>query len=701
MEHYLKTELYKLLSESNEVFDALQGASLDGLWYLDIENPENEWMNDRFWETLGYDPKDKKHLSSEWQDIIHPEDLKSALAEFEKHLKDPNYPYSVIVRYKHKNGSTVWIKCRGMAIRNKYGKPIRMLGAHNDITSLKVAELKLADVNNFSELMFNASEDLMFIKDSQYRIIKINQAMLNVYPEEIRDSIIGTTTVEKFKLEEAEKFLYYDKLAFKEGVSRVIEHLSMPNGEEKILDTHKIRFYDKNNQPFILGIARDVTQREKLLTQVQLTNKKLKQIAYNDDLTNLFNRKGFIKNAKDIILSNSQNNLIALLVIDLDGFKYINDTLGYSIGDDLIVSVSERLKNTLDESTIVGRSGGDDFLVLLPNISSTVEVNSIVESLICEISKPFKIKGNSIIQSSSIGIAIYPNDADNIEKLLQHADTAMHSAKTQGKNTYSLYSRDFDEATQRRNTIDKELRNINFEEFHLVYQPQYDTNKNIYGMEALIRWQSPILGNVTPDEFIPLAEKNQTIKPLGQWILAQAINDWKELRDCNLVNNLKLSINVSSIQLLEESFSAELTEIFNDIENQSITLEITETHLLNNIDITRAIIANINKLGISFALDDFGTGYSSLKYLANLPIDYLKIDKGFVQELDTQNNKDIVIAIVDLAKNLNKHCVAEGVETAEQLEFLQSIGCDYYQGYYFSKPIPFIELKKLLQSHQR
>lgn len=658
-------------------------------------------MNDKFWQTLGYDPKEKKHLASEWQDIINPDDLKAALTEFEKHLTNPNYPYSVIVRYKHKNGSTIWIKCQGMAIRDENGKPIRMLGAHNDITSLKEVELQLKDINSFSELMFNASEDIMFVKDSEYRIIKANQAMLNLYPNDIHDYIIGTTTVEKFDPADAEYFLRHDKIAFEKGSSRTIEHIKMPNGEDKVIDTYKIRFYNNDGQPFIFGISRDVTQREKILDELQSANKKLEIIAYKDDLTGLFNRKGFIKNATDILQKNTANNFAVLLTIDLDGFKYINDTLGYSVGDSLIINASQRLKNTLDNSAIIGRSGGDDFLVLLQNIKDKNQIIETTQQLINQLSQPYLIDDNTIYQTCSVGISIYPSDTDNVEKLIQFSDTAMHIAKTQGSNVYSLYNLHQDETTKRKHAIDKELRQLNTDEFTIVYQPQYDNDNNIYGVEALIRWHSPTLGQVSPDEFIPIAEKNQSIKQLGQWIFTQTINDWLQLTNKDLVNNIKLSINISSVQLLEESFSKEVIKNFRQIQKQNITFEITETHLLNNIDLTRAIIANINKLGISFALDDFGTGYSSLKYLANLPIDYLKIDKGFVQNLNEQSNKSIIIAIIELAKNLAKACVAEGVETIEQLQFLQSIGCDYYQGYYFSKPISFNELQKLLQSNHK
>ncbi|MED7787502.1 EAL domain-containing protein [Francisella sp. 19X1-34] len=701
MSHYLKEELYELISKNHKVFDSLQQSSLDGLWYLDLENPENEWMNDKFWEILGYDPKDKKPLSSEWQDLIFPEDLQIAIQNLEKHLKDPNYEYCQIVRYKHKNGSTVWVRCRGMAIRDKNGKPIRMLGAHNDLTALKNIQQELKESKEFSELMFDASEDIMFVKDEKYRLVKANKAMLNLYPKDIQQSVIGTTTVEKFSVEEAKLFLKYDKIAFDKGSSRTIEYITTPTGEKKVIDTYKVRFYDKAGKPFILGIARDVTQREALLESIKQSNVKLNYIAYNDNLTKLLNRKGFIKTAESSLRKTKDNHFAALIMVDLDNFKFINGSFGYAVGDKLIITVANRLRACLPENSIIGRSGGDDFLILIKDQKNLQEIEDITKKIIKEISIPIKINKNTITQSVSIGIATYPNTASNIEKLLQNADIAMYSSKTMGKNTYSHYSIDYDEATKRHKSIERELLNIDMSEFNVVYHPQFDANTNIYGVEALIRWNSPILGNVTPDEFIPIAEKNQTIEKIGQWIFKKTISDWQELLKDNLVKDIKLSINISSIQLINNTFSDKIIKFFDKVDKNLITFEITETYLLNDIEHTRSIINKLNNKGFSFALDDFGTGYSSLKYLANLPIKYLKIDKSFVSDLDKENNKAIIKSIIHLANNLNKKCVAEGVETGEQLEFLKSIGCDFYQGFYFSKPIPFIELKKLLQSFQQ
>ncbi|EDN35800.1 EAL domain-containing protein [Francisella tularensis subsp. novicida] len=697
MPHYLEKEFYTLLRD-RDIFNALEHSSLDGLWYWDLENPQNMWLNKTFWQILGYDPDQKKHLASEWQNVVYPDDLNKVKQELAKHLADPSYKYSAIVRYKHRNGSIVWIKCSGIAIRDENGKPLRVLGTRSDISDLKQIELKLKETQDFLELMFDASEDIIFVKDKNYCLVRANRAFFNLFPKNTHSSLIGSTLIENFNSSDAEYFLKYDALAFETGSSKTIEYIKLPNGEDRILDTYKIRFYDKNNTPYLLGIARDVTEREIILNKLKDTNKKLEEIAYKDDLTGLLNRKGFIKKASNHIAEIQNLNLVTLFCIDLDNFKFINDSFGYNIGDGLIIKISKRLKNFFNKDTIIGRSGGDDFLILTDNLQSLIEIAQIAENLIKEIAKPYIMKGNTFSQSSSIGIAIYPNVADNFEKLIQFADTAMHHAKAKGKNTYSFYSLDYDQKTQRRNSIDRELRNAEMAEFTIVYQPQFDINNEIYGVEALVRWQSPKLGNISPEEFMPIAEKNQTIKNIGKWIFIRTIQDWNKLLSLNLANNLKLSINVSSVQILQENFCSEVINIISNIDKHSITLEITETHLLANIDLTRTVISNMNKLGISFALDDFGTGYSSLKYLANLPIDYLKIDKEFVQNLNIQNNKEIIIAITQLAKNLNKYCIAEGIETLEQFNFLKSIGCNFYQGYYFSKPISFLVLKKLLQS---
>ncbi|MED7820111.1 MULTISPECIES: sensor domain-containing protein [unclassified Francisella] len=702
MSHYLKDELYELISKNHKVFDSLQQSSLDGLWYLDLENPENEWMNDKFWEILGYDPRDKKPLSSEWQDIIFPEDLQIAMVNLKKHLQDPNYKYSQIVRYKHKDGSTVWVKCLGMAIRDKDGKPIRMLGAHNDITNFKKVELELREVKSFLELTLNASKDLIFVKNKDFKIIQANSAFISIYPKDLQDKVIGYTTVEKFKKADAENFLKHDKIAFQKGFSETLEVLNLPNGKKKILDTFKVRFYDRNNQPFILGIARDVTERELLLKQIQDTNQKLKYLAYHDQTTGLANRTSFVKQiAKSIDEANKNKTELAVLLIDIDNLKFINDSFSYDTGDKLIINLAERLKSSLDKDSILARLGGDEFAILLKNIHSADDVISLINQVFKILSTPFEIDGQIIHQSVSIGAAMYSKIRCSPTKLLQFADTAMYHAKEKGKNTYSFYHKEYDEKLLLENNIEHELRSMDMKDFSMVYQPQYNKNKEICGVEALIRWNSPTLGNISPDLFIAIAEKTGKIAKIGSWIITQVIHDWKQLNKLNLISDLKISINISSIQLLKNEFVDEIINKFENIDKSLITFEITETYLLNDINHTRSIITKLNSLGFSFALDDFGTGYSSLKYLANLPIKYLKIDKSFIHNIDQENNKTIIKAIIQLADNLNKKCIAEGVETEQELKFLESVGCNLYQGFYFSKPLPFIKLKKLLQSHHQ
>ncbi len=250
-----------------------------------------------------------------------------------------------------------------------------MLGAHNDISQLKETELKLKESQDFSELMLDASEDIIFVKDQDFRIVKANKAFLELYPKNMQKNIIGSTTIEKYNTKDAELFLEHDKIAFDRGSSRVLEYIKMPNGQNKAIDTYKVRFYDKDNNPFILGIARDVSERENLLNEIKHTNKILKHIAYNDDLTGLLNRKGFIRNASKAI--DNHHSLSALFIVDLDDFKFINDSLGYNAGDELIIKISQRLQRFLKSDTIIGRSSGDDFLIFLQNITDYKEFEKL------------------------------------------------------------------------------------------------------------------------------------------------------------------------------------------------------------------------------------------------------------------------------------------------------------------------------------
>jgi len=564
MKHYLEKELYELVHESPAIFEFLQSGSLDGLWYWDLENPEHEWMNPRFWELLGYDPKDKKHMANEWQHLINPNDLKTAIDNFNQHCADPNHPYDQLVRYKHKNGSTVWVRCRGVAIRNKEGKPIRMLGAHNDLTALKEAEERL---NEFA----------------------------------LFDHVTGVP----------------------------------------------------NRANFLSILPQAITKAKK------------------------------------------HNSILAILFIDLDNFKQTNDHFGHHSGDTLLRKVVQRLSSVLRKEDTLARIGGDEFAVLLESAKDLQEIRHVTQRCLETSANSFLVLGNHIDQYFSIGIAVYPESADTPDMLLQCADTAMYRAKEKGKNNFVFFRKELNQRMQRNNQIELALRTaIKNKELTLLYQPQYNISNKMCGIEALIRWRHPLIENLTPDEFIPIAEKNKQIISIGEWVIEQAIHDWNTLTKQSRQNNLQLSVNISSVQLCHAEFYSKLINIMSNLEfdPQNLTLEITETYLMQNLDEAKQKLLALSEHGIKIALDDFGKGYSSLNYLANLPITHLKIDKDFTLNLGENNNRIIIKSIKSLADSLNMECIAEGVETEKQLQYLKSIHCQKYQGIYFSKPVKISQI---------
>jgi len=940
MKHYLESELYSLISNDKSIFQFLQSDSLDGISYWDLEKPEHEWMNKNFWELLGHNPSEKKHLASEWQDIINQDDLNLAFENFNKHCENPDYEYNQVVRYKHKNGSTVRVRRRGVAIRDKNGKPIRMLGAHNDLTQLKLSEEKLLNTNNFLNLILDTSPHMIFVKDNEFKIVQANKAFLDMYPKDQQDKIIGYTTVEKYNKKESDEFLRYDRIAFEEGVSRTFEEVNFPNGNRIISDTTKVRFEDNNNYEYILGIATNVTKQQELVSELKeknsalkraqddienlinasevatiiindlleikrftpsaknlfkLTNKhinksilevvdilniesikdifhkavdaqlsfekeillqngkfyhikinpyltnnkdisgivltaididkikksekvikesqalaelaakhsnvgiwswhidddhmewsdgmynlfslnkaefntlyasfintvlpedrdkinleientiaqnmpynceyriygpnnsirhihaigqyakgvngesdmltgmcfnitalkeaetKLSKLALYDNVTEIPNRVNFLEVLpKAISRAKRQKSIFAVFFLDLDNFKQVNDTLGHKGGDIILKDIVIRIKSTLRVEDFLARIGGDEFAVILENVKNIEEVRCIAQRCLDSVTKEFNILGKSISQSFSLGISIYPDSATTSDQLLQYADTAMYRAKEKGKNNFVFFRDELDQKMQRQNKIEIALRHaVEKNEFSLLYQPQFNHNKEVVGIEALIRWNNSDFKNIVPDEFIPISEKIRNIVEIGDWVLSKAIQDWIILSNQIKPKIIQLCVNISSIQLFESNFIDQTISILSKygFNPKNLTLEITETHLMNDVKSAKCKLLKISEYGIKIALDDFGKGYSSLNYLANLPITYLKIDKDFIINLNSSNNDLIIKSIIALANNLNMECIAEGVETEDQLNFLKSIHCHKYQGFYFSKPV--------------
>lgn len=421
-------------------------------------------------------------------------------------------------------------------------------------------------------------------------------------------------------------------------------------------------------------------------TKLEKEKKDLFLMARTDSLSGLANRN-YLNEFLEILIPTAKrkNSEFAFLFLDLDNFKTINDSLGHHIGDELLINVSDVLKKVLRPNDFIARVGGDEFVLIIQDFKSNLELTNIIKRVQEQLSKPWLIQTNPISTTCSVGIAIFPKDGQDIISLMKNADIAMYEAKKHGRNTYHFFTEELNDAVLRIINLDKEMRNaLKNNNYKLFYQPKVciETSK-IIGAEALIRWIHPKKGFIAPSEFIPLAEENDFILKLGDWIINEALNqhlDWKSKGI-----DIAISINISAKQFLKKDFAENLIKKIEEksIIPNKIILEITEYILIDNSNKVYSSLKKLHDFGIKISLDDFETGYSSLSYLRKYPIDYLKIDKSFVDETYSKNGKIFIETIVKMGQMLNMKIVAEGVENSNQVEYLKSISCDLYQGYYF------------------
>jgi diguanylate cyclase (GGDEF)-like protein len=452
------------------------------------------------------------------------------------------------------------------------------------------------------------------------------------------------------------------------------------------------------------GPARDIIDRLAVALATADRDEKLYRQAHFDFLTGLPNRQLFNDRLQQHILrARRKNEKAAILYIDLDRFKNINDSLGHATGDMLLRKVADRMRGCVRETDTVSRLSGDEFVILMSNVSSPKDASNIAEHIIAEISKPYTLSAREIFISASVGIAVYPEDGVNNKELLARADTAMYHAKESGRGRFMFFEESMNREIVHRIEMETAMRHaILRDEFTLYYQPQVELSSGkVLAIEALIRWNHPELGLVLPSQFIPLAEECGLIEQLGEWVLKNACIQFHAWRENNIAPS-RLAVNISSRQFMRENFIHILDKVINStrIEPRELELEITESLLLDESINTKAIFDKLGLMGVHLAIDDFGTGYSSLGYLKRFPVHTLKIDRAFTRDIPADEQATtLTLSIIAMAHALNMHVVAEGVETVEQFELLQLHRCDSVQGNYFSKAIPAEEMTKFLE-HQ-
>ena len=445
------------------------------------------------------------------------------------------------------------------------------------------------------------------------------------------------------------------------------------------------------------------TDRDLLELKVEERVKAYEKLAHFDTLTNLPNRFLFNDRLKHALArADREEHKVSLLIIDIDRFKYINDSAGHPAGDKLLVKMAQRLEGTVRADDTLSRLGGDEFAVVLEAIDIDELTAAVAEKIQRAMSKPFSVNGETIYLTVSVGISIYPNDADDAVELLKNSDAAMYLAKSQGKNQYQFYTRDLTTSAHSRFSLETQMRQaLENNEFQLYYQPQIDfKNNKISGAEALIRWQHRERGLVPPSEFIWLAEETGFILELGEWVLRTACRQTQKWVEMGLLAG-RVSVNLSPIQFSQPDIVATVKRILSETgcSPYHLEIEITESVLIGQPDEVARTVDAFKSEGIALAIDDFGTGYSSLAYLKRFQVDWLKIDGSFVRDVTTDaNDVAIIRAIIEMGHALGLLVIAECVETEAQAEFLKSVGCDWGQGYLYGKPLPIDEFADLLVS---
>lgn len=654
-----------------------------------ILGPDLHWIsiNQEFCSLLGYahdELWDLDYLS------VLDEDEHAKLKDFrERMLKGEMYTAKTETRYRHRTGRIVDVEIRSALVLHEDGSPNYFIDIVEDITEQKLSRMSAHETaENYRLLIENAVDHAIMRIDRDGKINSWNtgaQALFGYAEEEIlgKPSSILFIPEDILKHEDRHEM----QTALEKGYCDDDRWHARKDGSQfwssGIVTPVKDENGDDNG---FVKILRDLTDRK-------LAQEHNVYLAQHDGLTGLPNRGKFnVELAQAIRDAAEENPTVAVLFIDLDRYKHINDLLGHHIGDGLLVCVARRLNEILGKATLIARLGGDEFGIVLKNVSSQTDLAFQAGHIIKELSKPFMYQAHEITIGASIGISLYPKDSVDPNDLLSYADMAMYHAKSNGRANFQFYTKNLDVEAKRRTTIEEELRHaIERNELYLYYQPQISlATDEMCSIEALLRWKNPRLAMLKPDEFIALADETGLIVPIGKWVLEQACRQLKRWQHTGHPD-LRIAVNVSSRQLEEPDFVDTVDRILRQSEMAPhfLELEITERLLMKDNLKNNTVLLALKERGIQVSVDDFGTGFSSLSYLKHFPVDALKIDKLFIQCLpDDEHDAAIASAIIGMAHSLNLKVVAEGVETAEQRDFLKNLGCNYGQGYLFSEPVP-------------
>jgi len=677
-----ETSLLAEIHEREERLNLALWGSGDEFWDWNI--PANSLYRLGANQLLGQGSREQLSTDDWRTQSIHPEDLPRVQKLLQEHIVGHTDTFESEHRIRNARGEWVWVRSRGKVVeRDETGNPLRMAGTARDITAIRRAERERRVA---LEVLRSMSEAVAVI-DLDFRFISVNPAFSRItgYSEE---EVIGQNS----RLLDSSQH----SAEFYRRVRDVLERTGHWAGEmwQKRKDGEEfLGWIEMSEVRDAMGLRSHFVAVVNDITDKKRAEQELRYLANYDTLTGLPNRALLSERlGRAIVRARRQDTRVAVLFLDLDRFKDINDSLGHAAGDRLLKAAATRLQATVGASDTVARLGGDEFTVVLEDVESLPAVERMAREILTAFTMPLEVdERHDVSITPSLGISLYPDHALVPTDLLKFADTAMYQAKAEGRNTYQIYNETMDAESRRRATVLASLRKaIDRGEFRLVYQPRMAlADGRITGVESLLRWNSAELGEIPPTVFVPLAEESGLILQIGDWVLQEALQTLKRWRAHGL-NDISIGINVSVLQLLRGNVPEQLRRLIAElgVPANRIDLEVTESMVMQNAEQTTHVLNELRKIGVTLAIDDFGTGYSSLVYLKRLPIDTLKIDKEFIGDLTKDPDDEAITAtVITMGHSLGLNVIAEGVESEQQLSYLREQGCDEIQGFWLSPPL--------------
>lgn len=679
------------LSKSEARLGLALKASELGLWDWNLQT--DEVHHTQLKELFGLEPGDVTAMLSHLKPRLHPQDLPLLKRALVEHLKGRTEDYLIEYRVRHGDGHWVWIEDRGRAVeRAQNGRVIRMVGTRRDISTNK----ELEEQRRLAATVFEAASEGIVIFDPSYALIAVNQAFSRVTGYQIED-MLGRNVVELPCSRDARRHYSVIHQALEQHGSwqgELVE--ARKNGElyPQWLQLNAVRDI-RGNVSHIVGFFADLSARRE-------SEERMRYLTHYDELTGLANRSLFRERLNEAHQRVRQGGRsLALLHINLDRFKLLNDSLGHEVADQMLQKMARRLVNALPEADTIARLSGDEFAVLFDAYGNLSSLARVATRLATKLRLPLTVEGHELVVSASMGISMLPDNAREISALVSQSNMAMQHAKHLGGNNFQFYTESLQASTLERLQLENQLRKaIEERQLKVFYQPKLClATGRLNAAEALVRWDHPTMGRVPPSDFIGLAEETGLIGAIGEFVLRQACWQACEWQRQGL-EPIRVSVNLSVHQLRQGKLVSLVRQVLEEtgLAPHYLELELTESQLLDSVEHIIATFQQLRDLGVKLAIDDFGTGYSSLSYLKRIPVDYVKIDQAFIRGLaEGSGDAAITRAIIAMAHGLSLKVVAEGVERPEQLEFLKAEGCDEVQGYLISRPVEAVKLASLLR----